>query len=364
MTLFNSVQAKLLGAFLALIAVMVLVGFVGLWTASTVSSQLEEVSGNLVPSLRALAVVSGNFAEMRMRTRQAVSALRAKDPVDLQRSRNLFEQARRRVDTGASALRSLPKAAATRTGWESFEKHYEGAARFIDEVWADIDNGEVDKATATLVPAVVACDEAREDWTSLPQSRTAWRTATASRRPGQGVMPTIAQLVSTLLAVVVALGVGVALTSAITKPLREVTTAATRIARGDMDQAIEHHGTDELGQLADAFRSMLDYLRGVAASADAISCGDFLRRSRRGPRRTPYRTASSDLTGALVALIAETHVLIVAAEEGALDTRGKLTSVSRCLPGSSCTVSTGSLTPCMRPSRTLPRCSTSWRDVT
>jgi methyl-accepting chemotaxis protein len=49
----------------------------------------------------------------------------------------------------------------------------------------------------------------------------------------------------------------------ITRPLETISSVATRIANGDLTGRFEHHSEDEIGVLADAFRSMRDRLAQV-----------------------------------------------------------------------------------------------------
>ena len=52
-------------------------------------------------------------------------------------------------------------------------------------------------------------------------------------------------------------------------PLRDVTIAAQHIAQGDLGHEIRHRSTDEVGELADAVRSIQASIRRVIADADA-----------------------------------------------------------------------------------------------
>ncbi len=61
----------------------------------------------------------------------------------------------------------------------------------------------------------------------------------------------------------------------ISRPLGQMVEAADALARGDVDQQVDHHGSDELGRLADSFRSMLDYLREMAGATSRLAEGDL-----------------------------------------------------------------------------------------
>lgn len=65
------------------------------------------------------------------------------------------------------------------------------------------------------------------------------------------------------------------LTRAIIRPLREITTAATRISDGEVGQHITYTSHDEIGALADAFRKLVRYLQTLADAADIVSRGDL-----------------------------------------------------------------------------------------
>ncbi len=80
-----------------------------------------------------------------------------------------------------------------------------------------------------------------------------------------------------LAAGVLALGLvlGTLIVRAITRPVNELKGVAERIAVGDVNQAINLHTKDELGQLAESFRSMIVYLKDMAGNADQIATGDL-----------------------------------------------------------------------------------------
>jgi methyl-accepting chemotaxis protein len=81
----------------------------------------------------------------------------------------------------------------------------------------------------------------------------------------------------------VAAVVGLALTCLLTvlfvrpinRTLRAITAAAHALARGDVEQEIHVRGRDELGQMADAFRDIIEYQREASMAAQDIAAGDL-----------------------------------------------------------------------------------------
>ncbi len=65
-----------------------------------------------------------------------------------------------------------------------------------------------------------------------------------------------ALLLAALSATMIALLLGVLLARSLTRPLRELTTAARAVARGDLEQQVAVRSRDELGELTEAFNQM------------------------------------------------------------------------------------------------------------
>jgi hemerythrin-like metal-binding protein len=65
------------------------------------------------------------------------------------------------------------------------------------------------------------------------------------------------------------------LANLIAKPIGELSKIAKGLSKGDIEQDISISGEDEIGELAQSFREMIDYIRNVAFSADKISQGDL-----------------------------------------------------------------------------------------
>jgi methyl-accepting chemotaxis protein len=61
----------------------------------------------------------------------------------------------------------------------------------------------------------------------------------------------------------------------ITSALRSVKSAATQIAQGDVNQVMDYRSRDEMGQLADAFREMIAYLRDMAIIFEKMAQNDL-----------------------------------------------------------------------------------------
>lgn len=78
-------------------------------------------------------------------------------------------------------------------------------------------------------------------------------------------------IVATVLAIGIAAALALVLTSLIARPLAEATTAANRLADGDLDADIQAGGKDEIGTLLEAMKNMVAKLREVVSDVRAVS---------------------------------------------------------------------------------------------
>jgi methyl-accepting chemotaxis protein len=76
-----------------------------------------------------------------------------------------------------------------------------------------------------------------------------------------------------VMAIVVVVALSVAIS--IANPIQKITGVATVIAEGDVTQQLDITQGDEIGQLAEAFRQMIVYLREMAGAANRLAQGDL-----------------------------------------------------------------------------------------
>lgn len=76
-------------------------------------------------------------------------------------------------------------------------------------------------------------------------------------------------------AIIIGLGTAFYLARSIAKAARHMATVAEGISRGELNQVIAFKGNDELGEMAVAFKRMIDYLQAMADTAGSIATGDL-----------------------------------------------------------------------------------------
>jgi len=93
------------------------------------------------------------------------------------------------------------------------------------------------------------------------------------------------------------------------------------VAKGDIEQKVTHSSQDETGILADSFRDLIDYIRGIARATDALHRGqvdiEIVPKSEKDVLSQNFISAAQ----ALRDLLEEMRELIEGARNGALDKR-------------------------------------------
>jgi len=125
------------------------------------------------------------------------------------------------------------------------------------------------------------------------------------------------------LGLLLAIAIIVLLMRPVARGLHQLTEAARALAHGDIDREIPVYRHDELGQVADGFREVSQYIRGTVEVADAIAEGDLSRevrvvseQDRLGQGFERMRNALRELVGQLqttAAQVAEVSATVEAA---------------------------------------------------
>ncbi len=108
----------------------------------------------------------------------------------------------------------------------------------------------------------------------------------------------------------------------IAKPIKEIESIANKMAVGDIDVKIDINSKDEIGNLAEAFRKMIDNIQHDAEVADNIAKGNLNLDIQVMSEKDVMAKSLKAAVESIKALVKEASMLTVAAIEGKLDTRG------------------------------------------
>jgi methyl-accepting chemotaxis protein len=128
-----------------------------------------------------------------------------------------------------------------------------------------------------------------------------------------------------ILSVLIGAGIAIWVSLGITRGLWQMLVVARQVAVGDLDKEVTYRARDEIGTLADAFRALIAYVKGVAGAAEALNRND--RTYTIVPQSEHDRLSQNFLSinAALYGLVDETRAIIQAAQAGQLQVRGNVT---------------------------------------
>ena len=119
---------------------------------------------------------------------------------------------------------------------------------------------------------------------------------------------------------VIALGWVIA--RSISNPLAQVVAKIKAIALGDTNQQLDYQAKDEVGMLADAFRSLTGYLTDVAQTVNAVSRGNLSSEISPRSQQDMVNNSLKKAVETLHEMNKQTQKLIAAAQQGELSRRG------------------------------------------
>jgi methyl-accepting chemotaxis protein len=313
----KSIRTKLLGLLALVNAVIALVGWLGYRATSDANENVASLTDSIVPAVDHLGYMDEAVTDVLLQTRRGLYGVQARDDAMIRRAEQGYREAARRLDEARGRFEASLR---TEEAKRVHEKFREAHARWVPElegVWDRIRRGDLeaaDRHTREKLDPRTLDTRARMNELKATLTELGSKIGATSRSAGERSVRVM--LFVCLFAFVGSAVTGLLMVNAITRPLAKITAAARAIARGDVHQEIDHHSADEVGQLADSFRETVDYIRGVAAAADAAARGDLDHRIVPRSDRDVLSHSFRKVTATLRDLIAEGQTLTAAFEDG------------------------------------------------
>jgi diguanylate cyclase (GGDEF)-like protein len=305
----------MLGANGLVVVLMLVVGLIAITRLGSDNQHLSRLASKVVPSTRALGqidVLLGKYRKDQMsyilnKPADRVPNDLAVDPALMYRYLRSYQ---------AQGLIQNP---AERRLLKSFQAEFTRYIVLTAPFQAQADQGRTSQATAAVSSGP---GDAKND--KLKAVIGAWsdqqlKTAQAAENASQSAYSAgLAQILALLaLAVVIAVAVALFLARKTTRAVRDVAAAAKAISQGDIDQRVIVRTRDELGEMAQDFDSMIDYLRSTVGVAETIATGNLDVEIRPRSDRDALGKALVVMTASLRRLGADNERLLLASREEA-----------------------------------------------
>jgi methyl-accepting chemotaxis protein len=316
------IGTKLIGAFIFVGVITALVGCLGINSMGTIadmaaSSYAKETLGisyvrqadtDVVAAARAeknLLLASNPQEQEKYKT--AIDGFTAKVNESLSKARPLIH-----TDEGKELLVKFDQAWTERQEVESQVRTL-AAKDQLEQTRASVElsNG-LGREKADAVEAVLAQLVAVKEGNAKSSADTIEHTYQSSR---------MFLLILVIGGVLMGLGLGVFISRSISKPMANLAEVATQISLGDVNQIVEYRSADEVGSLAESFRSLVLYIREVSQVLEKVAAGDLSAKMTERSERDVLTRSCQKTVIAVRALASDTSALVEAAKQGKLEVR-------------------------------------------
>ncbi|MFH0733496.1 MAG: MCP four helix bundle domain-containing protein [bacterium] len=125
-----------------------------------------------------------------------------------------------------------------------------------------------------------------------------------------------------IIGVLLAIALGIFISKIIGNPINILAAAAQKIAVGDVDVSVEQKSTDEIGNLMGMFKKMIESIKDQVKIADKIANGESNIEVKVRSEKDVLGLSFTKVVATIGDLVTETNILVKAAIDGKLSTRG------------------------------------------
>jgi len=256
-----TVRGKLAVAFACVLVLMTLLGALAWRQMASLAAQSDQIITYRVAGVRD----SGRMVQTatRLRTREYRLAMSSADDIPKAAKRyqdgvDDFEKARK--DYAAFLFDEAEKAIYEKamTAWASYMAH---SAKIVDAAKAGR-QAEAQELTLGGAKRFDEVSEALGELTRYNDDGSKKDAAAAEALYSQSRLYVVGMLV---VAGLLATGLGLVISNAITRPLNEAVALAQAVAEGDLSRDIRAQGRDEIGKLSQALSAMVTQLRSIVS---------------------------------------------------------------------------------------------------
>ncbi|MEX8195103.1 methyl-accepting chemotaxis protein [Comamonas guangdongensis] len=305
------ISTRLALAFMAMMALMLVLGAVALLGSAAQRAALTEITQSQIPIIRVLNNVTDGVNEQVIQFRNLALFNTQKIQTS---ARAGIQKARAQVLAEIESLQQLMHTGDGKALLEELKQRRMAFLKLGDEYLALLDQGRKDEALAMLEnrlrPTQLEYQRVISDMLSHQT-----RISEAASQQAEAAAETLWHevWVASAIAVALAIFLAVAITRSITRPLAQAMVAADRIAGGDLSGQIDVRSKDEVGQLLGAMQRMQQSLvttvtmvrrnaQGVASASAQIAAGnhDLSGRTEEQASALEQTAASMEQLGATV----------------------------------------------------------------
>lgn len=269
------ISTRLTISFLAMIALMLLLGGVALVGSSAQRSALTEITQRQIPLIRTLNTITDGVNEQAIQFRNL--ALFSSEKVQAS-ARTVIQKTRAELAKELESLHQQIRSDKGKALLQELKQHRGAFLKLGDDYQALVDKGQKDEALAMLEtqlrPTQLSYQHAIR---GLLEHQTK-SSEIASQEAESAADNLFREVLATCaLAIALAAFLAITITRSITRPITQAVAAADRVAGGDLSGHITVKSQDEMGQLLSALQrmqqSLVNTVTAVRSNAQGVASG-------------------------------------------------------------------------------------------
>lgn len=316
------VAVKLISGFITVAIIAAIVGIVGIVNIKAIDKSDTELYVSMTVPISQLADISTQFQRTRVNVRDAIMS---DDPAVIKKSAESIDLRQAEI---AEDLESFDKTilsdnmrklyADLVTKNTTFEQQIKTVMGLATE-GKDVEAMALMSETGASGLASRALQDALEN---IIEVKLEDAKVKSTANTAQADTTTVTMIIIIIGAALLAIALGVFLSSIISKPLKKLTEAAETLAVGDIDVKVESKRKDEIGKLMLSFNKMIANIKDQVQATEKIAGGDLTYTVNVKSDKDLLGKKLVELQDTMTSLLNETDKLIKATQAGKLETRG------------------------------------------
>jgi len=313
------VSVKLLTSFILIAVVAGVIGITGMMNIRKIDGEDTKLYEHMTVPISQLANIAISFQQMRVNLRDAINA---PDEADARNHANKVGEYAADIDKVSAEFEKLILSKEMKAAYSDFVSTRQEYKPIREQVLDLAIAGKKSQAMKVLDNgAEIAANEQniidKMLKMKIADAKTTSDTNTLTANKAVGTM-----IALMLIGVAMAVGMGLFISKVIGGPVKMLSTAAEKLAIGDVNVSVKSDTRDEIGDLAKAFGDMVNNIQTQAKAAESIAAGDLAVEIKPRSEADILAKSMSKVVDTLQGLVAESTMLSKAAVDGRLETRG------------------------------------------
>ncbi|MBF0345614.1 MAG: MCP four helix bundle domain-containing protein [Nitrospirae bacterium] len=316
------ISVKLIVSFVLVALIAGAIGYIGMTDIHKLSVSNKDTYDNMLMPMAIVANIEKNYHKIRVAGRDLVISEKAEDRL---KYANLIKELREEIDKKSKEYETTFFDDTDRANFKEFVDAKAAYKLLVDRVIELALAGKNAEALNFLRTEAHKASKAEEmAIDKLFDYNVKMAKTTTDKNASEAKTATTLIVTFTAVGMIIAIILGLFIARIISRPVKSMVNAADRLALGEVDIEIGEDSKDEIGQLAQSFKRVIDNIRESASAVEKIAAGDLCIDVKAKSNKDILSRSMQTVVETLRSLVTEAEMLTKAAVEGRLATRGSV----------------------------------------